>query len=232
MNSRMEEFDEHVAAALRRTGRRLELDIATHGLPRIGEVKHLRPAFVAALADVGVPDVQPAGRKLSVRSWEPFATKGRLGAYDVLVGTHPRYHALFELKWAHGKHELGWTLWDIFKLVAGRLEYGASCYAIVGAPQSYWQDETVGCSSIYCNGSWSSAELFRRYEKDWKNLLEGGTARPVRVPATIATRLVAAEPIEASPAWELRALAVDVPGFDWLEFDGDWPRGHRVAADS
>ena len=103
------------------------------------------------------------------------------------------------------------------------MEAVALTYAIVGAPTAYWDDSEVGCLALYRDGAWESRELFRRYADDWRNLLAGGSARPVRVPATIETRLIATEPLHTVPRWELRALAIDVSGDDWLEFDGDWP---------
>lgn len=220
------ELDERIGAALQATARTLEQDIAERTLSKIREIPHLTAAVRAGLTSALIDDVQPAGRKLSIRSWEPAGIQGRLGGFDVVVGSFPHYRALFELKWAKSKDELGWTLWDVYKLLAGRLEYGARAYAIVGAPDAYWADEAVGCASLYCDAVWESHELFRRYCRDWKNLLAGGTARPLRIPAAIETRLVAAEAIDCAPGWELRALAVDVPGFDWLEFEGDWPVGH------
>lgn len=225
-------LDQEIAVALRETARRLEDDIGAHGLSKVGETKHLQPAFLASLASAGIAEVY-AGKRLPIRSWEPKGVKGRLGGFDVLVGTAPHYRAFFELKWAYSKRELGWTLWDIYKLAAARLEYGVQTYAIVGAPLAFWADSAVDCSSLYCDGVWESSELFRRYATAWADLLVGGTARPVRIPATIATRIVAAEPLQTSPGWELRSLAVDIPGFDWLEFDGDWPAAEEhVAADS
>jgi hypothetical protein len=212
-----------IRIALRDTARRLERDLAEVGFSKVGEAKHLKPAFRASLTSAGIVGVQPSEKRLSIRSWEPQGVKGRLGGVDVIVGTAPAYRAFFELKWAFTKKELGWTLWDVYKLVAARLEYGVRAFAIVGAPLTYWHDDAVGCSALYCDAVWNSRELFTRYADDWKNLLGGGAARPVRIPAKIETRLVAAEPLKTSPGWELRALEVDIPGFGWLDFDGDWP---------
>jgi hypothetical protein len=226
-------LDAIVADALAATARRLEHEIDAYGLAKMREVKHLQPAFLASLTATGVPEVHPSGKRFALRTWEPHGVKGRLGAFDVVVGPAPKYSALFELKWARIEDELGWTLWDIYKLAAARIEYNVETYAIVGASTEFWADEAVGCSSLYCDGVWSSADLFQRYERDWRNLLAGGTARPIRVPATIETRLIRAEPLDTSPTWELRALSVGIPGFEWLEFEGDWPTGmEHVAADA
>lgn len=221
-------LDSSISVAIRHTARLMEADAATVGLEKVGEVKHLTAAFRKGLATAGVPGVRAGGKTLSIASWEPQGVKGRLGPIDVVVGAGPRFTAFFELKWAHQKNELGWTLWDIYKLAAARIEYGAAGYAIVGAPLSYWDDETIDCSALYCDGDWDSGDVFRRYERAWKDLLTGGTARPLRIPSTIATRLVASEEIHVSPKWELRALAVDVPETKWLDFEGDWPVGHGV----
>lgn len=226
-------LDRTVANALRGTAVRLERDLDAYGFAKVGEAKHLQPAFREALTAAGVADVQRSEKRLSFKSWEPEGVKGRLGGIDVVVGRAPEYRAFFELKWAYSKGELGWTLWDIYKLAAARIEYGVEAYAIVGAPLTYWADDDVDCSALYCDGVWDSRQLFARYARAWKDLLRGGKARPIRVPASISTRVVAAEPIRSSPGWELRALAIEIPSSDWLEFVGDWPAPEdHVAADA
>jgi hypothetical protein len=225
-----DELDSAVVAATELTARTLEADLAAYGFTKVGEVKHMQPAFRRALSAVGVDDVQKSEKKLSFATWEPRGVGGRLGGVDVIAGAAPNYRAFFELKWAATKHELGWTLLDIYKLAAGRLEYGVKAYAIVGAPMSYWIDENVDCSALYCDSSWESRQIFRRYGRAWADLLKGGSARPHRVPASITTRLIAACPLDTSPKWGLRALAVDADDAEWLEFDGDWPVGHQDGA--
>jgi hypothetical protein len=133
-------FDLAVAAATERTARTLEAAVASFGLEKVGEIKHMQPAVQAALSAAGVVDVQPSEQTLPLASWEPRRVAGRLGGFDVIVGIKPAYRALFELKWAWSKRELGWTLWDIYKLAAAHVEYGVRTYAIVGAPVSYWND--------------------------------------------------------------------------------------------
>jgi hypothetical protein len=225
-----DELDLAVASAIELTARTLEADLAAYGFTKVGEAKHMQPAFRKALSAVGVREVQETEKRLTFPSWEPPGIAGRLGGVDVIVGATPNYRAFFELKWAASKHELGWTLWDIYKLAAGRLEYGVNAYAIVGAPLSYWIDENVDCSVLYRDSTWESQQLFRRYRRAWADLLTGGSARPDRVPASIATRLIAACPLQTSPQWELRALRVDADDVEWLEFHGDWPVGHHDEA--
>lgn len=62
---------------------------------------------------------------------------------------------------------------------------------------------------------------------DFAELLDGGPARPGRVPALIETRLVADEEI-AHPAdnWRLRAIRARPASEEWLPFDDGWPVGH------
>ncbi len=220
-------LDLTIAVAIRRTVQALELEAAEHGLEKLTEVKHLKPAFRDALLGVGLDGVQMSEKRLRFPSWEPRGVKGRLGGVDVIVGAEPDYRAFFELKWARGTHELGWTLWDTYKLAAARMHYGVSAYVVVGAPNSFWSDDAVPCVALYCDSTWSSQQLFSHYEEAWGDLLTGGTARPSRVPVSITTRLVASARLETSPRWELRALRIDVTDDGWLEFDGDWPVGHQ-----
>jgi hypothetical protein len=222
-------MDSKVARAAHRTAAILEQEAQVVGIDAIGERSHQEPIFRAALSEEGLPDVLATGVKVSFPSWEPPGTKGRLGAVDVVAGAAPGFQAFFELKWAHSKDELGWTLWDIYKLAAGRGHFGVCAYAVVGAPVSYWVDHGVDCSALYCDGSWTSEELFRRYERAWRDLLAGGSARPWWVPAAISTRLIAACELKIEPRWELRVLRIDVLDDARLRFVGDWPEGHRPA---
>lgn len=101
----------------------------------------------------------------------------------------------------------------------------------MGAPLTYWADDDVDCSALYADGVWTSREPFQRYARAWIDLLSGGSARPVRVPATIETRLVAVERLDTLPGWELRAPAVEATDTEWLSFVGDRPENH-VATDA
>jgi hypothetical protein len=215
--------DEQVKAAVEAAAISMQIDALQTPITSLGEIRHLTPAFRAALAWSGIDYVLPFSPKLTVVSWEPPGVRGRLGGFDVAVGIQGDYGSLFELKWASSKHEVGWTLWDIFKLAAARIEYGAATYAVVGAPTSYWNDADVACSSLYCDGIWTSRDLFARYATAWSDLLTGGTARPARVPATITTSLVATASFSWRPTWQLRALRVEAVDAEWLEFEGDWP---------
>jgi hypothetical protein len=218
-------LDIAVAAALDATARGLEARAATGpaGPAGLTEVRDLKPEFRDALSAAGVGEVQSAEKRIAFRTWEPHGVKGRLGGVDVVVGEALCRRAFFELKWARSKKELGWTLWDIYKLVAGRIEYGVAAYAVVRAPVTTWEDDAVDCAALYCDGTWNSRELFRRYERAWRELLAGGRARPRAVPAAITTRVVGTSALEIVPAWELRALRIDLPTDVWLDFDGDWP---------
>ena len=183
----------------------------------------MTPAFRQALTAAGVPDVQASGRRVRFALWEPPGVTGRLGPVDVLVGVEPNYRAFYELKWAASKRELGLTLWDIYKLATGRIEYGVSAYPVVGAPVSYWHDDGVACSALYCDSTWDSRQLFCRYKRAWADLLTGSTARPHRLPAAISTRLIAAQPLDTEPPWELRALRVEIADTEFLDFVDGWP---------
>lgn len=218
-----DELDPAVRVATKSTALRLESDIAAAGLEAVGEVKHMHPAFRESLSEAGLTDVQNHEKRLKFASWEPAGVKGRLGGVDVIVGCAPDYRAVFELKWAWTKRELGWTLWDIYKMAAARIEFDVTAYVVVGAPLSYWHDDGVACSSLYCDATWDSQQLFRRYEGAWKDLLAGGAARPGRIPARITTRLIASELLRITPPWQLRALRIEIPNGGWLAFEEGWP---------
>ena len=132
----------------------------------------------------------------------------------------------FELKWARGKHELGWTLWDIYKLVATKEEHRADAtYAIVGAPDAYWADETIDACALFGTRSWDSSEVFRRYWRAWHDLLGGGSGRPLRMPSTLITTLIGVAPLPVQPPWSLRAVRLDSGSRETVPFVGGWPRG-------
>ena len=55
-----------------------------------------------------------------------------------------------ELKWCGSRAELGWTLSDVYKLVALKEQDTAeACYAVVAAPNSYWDDLTLDCARLF-----------------------------------------------------------------------------------
>lgn len=195
----------------------------------LGEKPAFHEAFKAALRDEFGERVLSNEQALSITDWQAAkrGRKGVLGPIDVLVAEEGGRHVLFaELKWCWLKRELGWTLWDIYKLVAAQGEHTPqACYAIVAAPDRYWNDPNIDCAEVFRTGRWSSTGLFADYWRAWTDLLYGGSARPSRIPAEIATTLVADAQLEMEPPWSIRALRVAPDSEEWVPFDGDWPRG-------
>jgi len=204
---------ERAGAALAQFSLGLDLD-------RIGERKHLQPAFQEALRERVGDRVSQYEKRLKLPGW-----RGRLGGIDIIVhdeaGVSPHY--LCELKWCGDLKTLDWTLWDIYKMVAARQLPGVrGCYVVAGAPEGVWQSE-AHCTPLFTNGTWRSLDLFQHFEEDWEALLKGGPARLTFVPASISTRVVAnIQLMMKSQRWCLRAIAVEP---ERLLFDGDWPVG-------
>lgn len=217
-------IDAAVAEATRIAARTLRGHLEELGPLAVGERTHQKPAFRQALADAGVHDVHASEKTYKLESWTPPGAKGRLGGFDIVVGDPAAPTALFELKWVYRYyHELGWTLWDIYKLAAAHIELGATGYAVVGAPTIYRDESAVACSDLFCNGTWSAADLFARYRIAWMELLMGGSARPARLPASIRTTLIASVDIDVDPGWQLRTIRIDAEGDAWLDFANGWP---------
>ncbi len=63
----------------------------------------------------------------------------------------------------------------------------------------------------------------------WDYLLEGGyDSFPDRVPARIRTKAVGRAPITlGAEALELRAIRVDLPDDELVDFENGWPEGRR-----
>jgi ADP-ribosylglycohydrolase len=218
------QLDDLVRRATVRAARELERRQDQFASGQISEKPEFHDAFRAGLrGDLG-DQVLPVEKKLAIDAWQ--AGTGTLGAVDVLVGKpEGGFLLLAELKWCWSKKELGWTLWDIFKLVAAQQEYTVDgAYAVVGASDSYWANSAVDCAELFISGEWESKKLFSKYWRAWYDLLQGGTARPSSVPAVIATDLTALEPLATTPAWTIRALRVAAASEKRLPFDGDWPR--------
>jgi hypothetical protein len=116
------------------------------------------------------------------------------------------------------------TMWDLYKMLAVMQENSTirRAYLIVAATS--WNGP---CSELFLpdqERTWNSEELFTNWRSAWEWLLEGGAARPKRVPSVVRSTYVAGHVIDAFPGYEVRCVAVEAvrPG-GWLEFEGDWP---------
>ena len=215
--------DQLIEFACERAGAALEQFAIELGPDRIGELKHLQPEFRKALREkVGdwVIDHE--------ETLKPFPPGWRslLGGADIIVqvASPVPHRYLCELKWCGDIKTLGWTLQDIYKMVAAtQIEGVRGCYVVAGAPEGFWESEEH-CAPLFTTGTWRSLDLFQRFQEDWKALLGETTARLDFVPASIETRIVADIPVMMeSKRWCLRAIAVSPA--ELLLFDGDWPIG-------
>ncbi len=188
------------------------------------ESPNLRDTVRDSLRPEFADDVCPFEKTFKLPHW----TVGKLGGVDVLVRgpSSDTYRYMAELKWARETKELGWTLWDLYKMVSATFRRDTeACYLVVGAPQATWQSGKH-FSAAFSTNLWDSQQLFIDYEADWRRLLKGGTARPTKVPSRVATTLVAdAAIVTPTDKWSLRCLAVGPASTDWLMFDGNWPMG-------
>jgi hypothetical protein len=119
------------------------------------------------------------------------------------------------------------TLWDFFKLAAALTEQDVeSAYLLVARLAGSWAHGD--CTRLFDPDSstrWRAAAMFEAWAGAWRSLLRGGSARPLSVPAEVATEFIAAKEIRRPfESYELRAVAVRlVEGAARLHFDGDWP---------
>ena len=192
----------------------------------LGETRDLQPEMVAALQALLRNGVWP-NAKIPIPRWEG------IGHVDVAVREKDDEDALAlaaELKW--GKPDEG--VWDVFKMALLATEPKVAATFLVGGI-SKRQVETGFCVDLLDTARHQTVEICarryptgaKRYVWDW--MLEGGWDRyPGAVPAEIATRLVAREPIDAAGA-ELRVVRVLPSGPD-ISFVGGWPNGTRPPA--
>jgi hypothetical protein len=217
--------DAQVSRACLAVGALLESHAQKVGAAALRERAHLQPAIRAALAR-GLGDrVIPVERRFRMPGWD---AGGSLGGVDVLVrALLSDDHSLFvELKWCHSRAELGWTLWDTYKMAAATYLPGVeAAYVVAGAPEVFWLDETH-CAPLFASDEWGSRDLFARFAINWEELLSGGTARPSWVPARIATDLVADVRLQEI-GWRLRAIRVAPVGQERLLFRDGWPEEQR-----
>lgn len=226
MTDRVADADSAISSAVQSAAALLSIRADVNGLASFSEKPVFHDAVRAGLVESYGSCVLPGERVLPLPDWP----EGRLGGFDVVVTEDSRYVLLGELKWCRSKNELGWTLWDMYKLISGEATYGAAGYAIVAAPDAYWADHSVACMSLYADGVWESGELFRRYWRAWDELLHGGSARPSSVPERIETRVAAEASLASDHGWTIRALRVSSTNGARVPFASGWPVG-MVAAD-
>jgi hypothetical protein len=198
--------------------------------------KRLAHAVATALYEPFGEDRVVRDRRLvggELPDWSP-----QPGTIDVAVVTQayePRI--TFELKIDH----VDQTLWDIYKMVsATMLPTVEAAYVAIAARQSVWassgdcvelfdvepREDTGG----YDPDEWYSRFLFAHHHRAWKDLLAGGSGRPVRVPDQITIHPLGRWPVPAYPSFELRAIRVEPGESGWVEFENDWPKAETSPA--
>jgi hypothetical protein len=86
-------------------------------------------------------------------------------------------------------------------------------------------------SALLADKEWSTRELFEIYRGAWTSLLRGNkTARPKRLPDTVATSLLATVPLHVAHGedWEIRVAKVEDRQRGWVEFADGWPVEDQV----
>ena len=195
--------------------------LATHH--EVGEIRDLQPEIVAALQALLRNGIWP-NAKIAIPGWN------HVGHVDVAVRDKDDEGAILlaaELKW--GKPDE--AVWDVFKMALLAMEPNVAATFLVGGIAKK-QLEVGFCADLLDTARHTTVELCarryptaaKRYVWDW--MLEGGWDHyPRAVPAEIATRLVAREPIDAAGA-ELRVVRV-LPSGAAIPFVGGWPNRSR-----
>lgn len=115
------------------------------------------------------------------------------------------------------------SLWDLIKLLSlATLEHVEATYLVVGTTVRNW-DKPVAFAEFFNEGRYDLMSAIERHPDWWRWCLEGGRARPLRMPTMVDVGLVARiEVTLASTRWELRAAAVTAAG-EWVGCEDGWP---------
>lgn len=193
------------------------------GVEHVAEADVRRAVRRALQLQLG-PLVVPEGAGgFSLGDWP-----GRLLGPDVVI-RHPdaaAHRAFAEIKWCR-ENTMYEVLWDLLKLsLAVGLDRIEGSYLVVGGPERAWRSDAWACSSLLSTYEWSTRELLDTYGGAWSTLLGGNkTARPTRLPDTVATTLLTTVPIHMACAedWEFRVAKVEDRERGWVEFAAGWP---------
>jgi hypothetical protein len=204
----------------------LQMEMHEIGLAHVSEADQRRAIRRALQMQLG-PFVRPEGAKgFTLADWS-----GRVLGPDVVIAHVDRsgYLGFAECKWCR-EDTIFEAFWDLFKLATAlRRTHADHAYLVVGAQAEPWGRGGL-CAELIDTGSWQTRELFERYRRAWEWLLKATKARPVQLPDTVETELVAQVPIHLAngPDWELRAVRISAPGEAWVPFEDEWPVVHRL----
>jgi len=157
-------------------------------------------------------------RRWPIPDWDP-----QPGNIDVwTTDGHGRPRTAIETKLKDG-NDVYESLWDLIKLVClGTLGHVEDTYLVVGTTIRNWE-KPVAFAEFFADGRYDLVSAIERNPDWWRWCLEGGRARPLRMPTTVDVRLVAqVSLLLANTPWELRAVAVAASG-GWVACEGGWP---------
>jgi hypothetical protein len=127
--------------------------------------------------------------------------------------------------------DVRWTLWDVFKLVnTFALPSVDAAFLVVAAAEHTWASDRPYVAFFDPPPGaalrWRTRDTIEWWPSAWNELLAGGPARPVKVPAQIEIEAIARAPVPAYPGYELRTVAVrPAPDSGSVVLDNGWPIG-------
>jgi hypothetical protein len=125
--------------------------------------------------------------------------------------------------------DVQWTLWDLFKLVnTFALPTVDAAFLVVAAPRHTWASDRPYTPFFDLPPGaalrWTARDTIEWWPSAWKELLAGGPARPVKVPAEFEVEAIAHAAVPAYPGYELRTIAVrPASGSGYLPLKNGWP---------
>jgi len=187
--------------------------------------------FQFALSACGAPSVDSRQETPRLRNW----SRGLRG-FDVVVrkDTCRDRLCVAELK----VEKTDEVLWDLYKVIdalcaGAEAGHGAEAgYLVVAATNEQWKRTSNYCTEIFSAAPpRCSRQLFQDNKKAWLDLLMGGSARPLRIPAQVTISPIATSHVKIrGREGSLRCVRVAALGTEWLPFPldhhgGDWPLG-------
>jgi hypothetical protein len=160
-------------------------------------------------------------RRWDVPHWSP-----QPGNIDVWTSDwRGRPKVLIETKLKDG-NDIYESLWDLIKLLClDTLDHVEATYLVVGTTVRNWE-KPVAFADVFRDGRYDLVGIIEDYPDWWRWCLEGGRARPLRMPAEVDVVVVAriAFALHGVP-WELRAARIS-SGESWVECADGWPLAH------
>ena len=182
----------------------------------IGERRDQQPAMRGALSRAAGWSVDASETTLALPGW-CHAPRG----IDVAATDPAGGRWIGELK----LRETDQILWDLLKVAAGlRLDSIVAGFLLVGAFDRVSSPPDL-CLELLQQGpvEHDTLSLFSANRRAWSDLLQGGTARPLEMPRTIRTEVLADPPIllDGSAAKQL-LIAIEPDWSQRIRFEADW----------